>query len=138
MTIEEFVEARITEDEATAQTAAGRSGDWHSDEGGVLGGQMHEPYYDGDKPSAEFTIVYDEGWPLASEAVHIARHDPARVLRQCAALRLILTEHDRTPGGHCSVCREFDYRRDYDAVAWPCPTVRAVASVWSDHPDYRP
>jgi hypothetical protein len=45
---------------------------------------------------------------------HIARHDPARVLRQCAALRLAL---------------EF----------WRGLTrLRTIAAIWSDHPDYRP
>lgn len=63
-------------------------------------------------------------------------HDPARVSRQAAALQAVLDEH-QPESGICGTCRHFDFRYDYDPVRWPCPTVRAVASIWSDHPDYR-
>jgi hypothetical protein len=38
-------------------------------------------------------VVYDEGAPLEEEAAHIALHDPASVLRRCAADRKILAIH---------------------------------------------
>lgn len=62
-------------------------------------------------------------------AYHIARHDPARVLRQARAHRLILAEHqlltassdlfrDGSGGlGDCACCR----------YPWPCDTVRHLA-----------
>lgn len=53
-----------------------------------------------------------------------------------AALQAVLDEH-QPESGICGTCRHFDFRYDYDPVRWPCPTVRAVASIWSDHPDYR-
>lgn len=44
----------------------------------------------------------DEGWPLKAEAIHIAEHDPARVLRQVEVLREIAQRHEDNPntGGH--------------------------------------
>ncbi len=38
------------------------------------------------------TVVHDEGMPTHAQAEHIARHDPARVLRDVASKRRILTE----------------------------------------------
>src|SRR5512139_3938794 len=35
---------------------------------------------------------------------HIARHDPARVLRQVAAMRKLLAMHEPTAGGLCERC----------------------------------
>jgi hypothetical protein len=65
---------------------------------------------------------------------------PARVLREVAAKRAILAEHKpyETGGTHlsgpvfCSTCGE------EDAVEVPCGTLRHLAAVYSDHPDYRP
>jgi Family of unknown function (DUF6221) len=72
---------------------------------------------------------------------HIALHDPVRVLREVDAKRKILALHHietesyldgdgiERPGHHCWEC---------DQREWPCPTLRALAAVWSDHPDYDP
>ncbi|MFE3255754.1 DUF6221 family protein [Nocardia sp. NPDC059091] len=61
---------------------------------------------------------------------------PKELLRHQAALRLILGQHTPDAGGHCSVCRQPDSRGGHEPAAWPCPTVRAVAGIWSDHRDY--
>lgn len=55
--------------------------------------------------------------------------DPARVLAECEAKRATLREHAIGPTGDCGVC---SYWSEY-----PCPTVRFVAAVYSDHPDFR-
>lgn len=68
-------------------------------------------------------LIYDEGTPSLAEAAHIARHDPARVLREVEAKRAIV-EH-----------AEFWSENDQDAMAW---VLRALAAVYSDHPDYQP
>jgi hypothetical protein len=57
-----------------------------------------------------------------------------RVLAECAAKRAILALHeyewmgpDDAAGKGCS----------HDYEDWPCPTIRAIGSVYADHPDYR-
>lgn len=134
MTIEEFIEARLVEDKAAAMAA--RPGPWQADRGsfGPVIGDGYLMIGDSCYPSYDDIPVED--------TAHIARHDPARVLRQVAALQAIAGrragEHrERRPFGHCETCRDYDNHREYDPVPWPCPTVRAVASIWADHPDYR-
>ncbi|NEW42743.1 hypothetical protein GV794_02050 [Nocardia cyriacigeorgica] len=116
MTIEEFIEARLAEDEGAARAA---DEDWHTD----------------------VVVGVDAEGTLGSAAYeHMVAHDPARALRQVAAMRAVVGrragEH-RNDAGICETCRSYDYRRDYDPAPWPCPTARAIASIWSDHPDYQ-
>lgn len=136
-----FLAARYDEDEAAAEAAPGE--EWHA-------------FSDDDIPGAS---VYDDQWRLLDAvhydhdnalsakpgatgpqyiersrdalAVHIARHDPKRVLREVAAGRKRLALH---AGSH--ECPSED-----DNCAWIdaeaiCATVRADAEVFSDHPDY--
>jgi hypothetical protein len=65
---------------------------------------------------------------------------PSRVLAECAAKRAITGEHREvrffaTHQG-CVVCRIGD--GPLLPVEYPCPTVRALAAVYKDHPDYQP
>lgn len=53
--------------------------------------------------------------------------DPARVLAQCAAMREIVGWHQEI----LTVCQGCATAR------YPCQTLRALASIWSDHPDWR-
>jgi hypothetical protein len=68
-----------------------------------------------------------------------------RQLREVEAKRAILTEHSPgypvtypEPSGEptCYVCHAGGY--DWDPERWPCLTVRALAAIWRDHPDYDP
>ncbi len=72
----------------------------------------------------------------------------ARALREVEAKRKILAAHGpdlinrfgsaRSP--LCLVCltdRE-GYEEQWEADPWPCLTLRALAAVYSDHPDYWP
>lgn len=70
-----------------------------------------------------------------------------RVLAECAAKRQIVELH-QPDDDKCSVCsHEIDYASDgyggeyYEnrrtGDDWPCATLRAIAAVYSDHPDYR-
>jgi len=65
---------------------------------------------------------------------HIALNDPARVLRNVKAARLIIAAHPRA--------REaYDEKDDYCATCnedCPCPTLRALASQYDDREGYRP
>lgn len=75
------------------------------------------------------------------EATHIARHDPARVLREVAAKRALLGAHctDPTYGGtECLGCHANFQEEHWTQDINECPTLRAIASVHSDHPDYDP
>ncbi|MFE3989923.1 DUF6221 family protein [Nocardia tengchongensis] len=52
---------------------------------------------------------------------------PHETLRQLAVLRLIFDDHAPDADGRCA----------QDSVPWPCPTVRSIAFIWSDHREYR-
>ena len=74
---------------------------------------------------------------------HLARHDPARVLREAAAKRKIVAEHSPLhwhPDSplRCRRCTSVTIDGKMAKLEWPCPTVRALAAVWSDHEDYDP
>jgi hypothetical protein len=94
-----------------------------------------------------FTVSTRGGWSIAArkddgspindvDGEHIAEHDPARVLRQVAAFRAILDEHPPLSNGACDRCDEGAF--SYERKIWPCPTVRALASVYSRRPGYQP
>ncbi|MBM4686427.1 hypothetical protein GS532_22405 [Rhodococcus hoagii] len=71
------------------------------------------------------------GLAEGGEALHIARHDPARALREVEAKRNIVDECAEVinlPGGW-----EYD---DTPDLAWL--TLRNLASAHSDHPDFDP
>jgi hypothetical protein len=112
--IAEFLEARIAEDEALALNAQ------HHDAKvpGVWVTEHHNSEYH-DQPNSAHIAEDRAGhyWTVASEvfipnAEHIARHDPARVLAECAAKRVILRNANYT-------------------------ALNALAAVHADHPDYR-
>ena len=71
----------------------------------------------------------------------MGRHDdPARVLREVEAKRKILAEHRIDPEllpGVCYRCR-YGVPAHWESADWPCPTLRALAAPYSDHPDYDP
>ncbi|MET9465815.1 DUF6221 family protein [Streptomyces sp. NPDC006544] len=75
-----------------------------------------------------------------TDARHIARHDPARVLAEVDAKRQILDVHASEDTGDpfdgCRTCSWRDYM-DVLHVRWPCPTLRLMLTPYSDHPDYR-
>lgn len=128
MTLAEFAAARLAEDEAWARDAM--SGRWE-----VRGRSV----YVADGPPS-LNPVASGAWDYAP---HIARHDPARVLREVAAKRKILARHapHRTASGGlaCDWCSEdTDDRPQLAKVSWPCGDVRDIAAIWSDHPDYDP
>ena len=123
MELTEFLRARLDEDEAAAYGLCGNGplARWVIRDGDL---------FVGTEPLPDEPIV--QTWD-GRVAHHIARHDPARVLREVEAKRAILDHHvpvrheGRKMCGSClGVC-----------TYWPCPTVRHLAAAWSDHPDYR-
>jgi hypothetical protein len=114
-TLAEFLAARLDEDEGAARSAG--AGTWSA-----AGGDL----YDGTDPHTRNAIgetwewERDYGEGLAAVA-HIARHDPSRVLREIEAKRAILNGRWGGP--------------DHEDM-WE-HHVRLLATIWSDHPEYR-
>lgn len=151
MTIEEFIEARIAEDEAIARGAInpnrpGTNWRWETTHDGtpVPDGEESQPLDDGHHLSLrtleEFPLSWDPTSTLPAVIVgadggfpgglrHIARHDPARVLRQCAALRRIVND-----------ARDIGFQAGDPTAgdAYALPFLIAIAAIWSDHPHFRP
>lgn len=147
-----FIEARLADDERIANEAT---------MAGQIWSQADPERYPGHIEDSAGVVVYDEGAPTGDQAAHIARHDPLRVLREVEAKRAILAEHepawqavewphDQNGKGDAPVCprcqnAEHDTPEDPGVlpegfvtsyVLAPCPTLLAILSVWSDHPDY--
>jgi len=104
MNITEFLESRIGEDEALAVEAS--PGPWRADEecSEVLA-------VDGVTVAEGFAL---SGAQLRATTRHIAHHDPARVLAECAAKREVLK-----------------WVTDFTVL-------EALAAVYHDHSDYDP
>lgn len=151
----EFIEARLAEDKALATENGGA--EWRAGDEVIS------------EESTGSVVIAELYGYLGADGQHIARHDPARVLREVEAKRRILAEHkprlqtvewphDQTGDGHgwtCPRCQNVEN----DAGDWhppvggagefpkddfvtpyvlaPCLTLAVLASVWSDHPDYR-
>lgn len=66
-----------------------------------------------------------------------------RVLAECAAKRAIIAEHgldDHSTKDYCETCADWwnsELGEGPPPVAWPCPTLRAIAAVYAGHPDYQ-
>ena len=132
MTLTEFVGARLDEDEAAAKAAT--PSPWLHMHLGSEGCQVirRQTSREGRPWRLRFT---SSDWSVDhANAEHVTRHDPARVLREVEAGRALLRRHeeDRHVPGQCSNC--FDAFGQH--LAWPCPTIRIIAAVYSDNPDY--
>ena len=143
MTVTEFLNARLDEDEAAGKACGDCDGYLTWFDSRVLASGDHtirtQP---GNRTVARIRrddVEGDFGHLLNPDAVavHIARHDPARTLREVAAKRAIITRYaavlqsfnDRGNGLWPDVSR----REKSHAYATLCD----LAAIWSDHPDYR-
>lgn len=82
MNVVEFLEARLTEDELMANAAIDGAADWH----------VFYAYRDIKDGEGHYVVLADGQYPSLGQAAHIARHSPARVLRQCEAARVVIAE----------------------------------------------
>lgn len=82
MTLVEFLEARLAEDELTADAAIDGAADWH----------VFYAYRDVKDGDGHYVVLADSQNPTVGQAAHIARHSPARILRQCEAARAVIAE----------------------------------------------
>ena len=129
MTITQFLLARIADDEAVARDAFGAvpGGKWMAAEADYEGISVWAD--DGDTSYGYATTTTD----------HIARHDPARVLAECAAKRAIveLAEYaDEAQGGGAAIALFDGYREVYPGRKAMLGVLPALASVYAEHPDY--
>jgi len=123
MTLVDFLLARIAEDEEAARSAA----------------RDNEPVWDSygtDGPTGLLELGVNEGGPEAA-AEHFERWLPARVLAECEAKRRIVDEHTcQCPDPNCGDCGACSGDHHADPTPAPCPTLRLLAAVYVDHPDY--
>jgi hypothetical protein len=144
-----FISARLSEDEAAAKAATARQPYDEWDAVGA-GGEDDVALSNWRVVAIAIPGLKPEHSPAARAVMrHIARHDPARVLREVAARRLMAKLHDRVhtcpvivPVANPSAFAEGMYVSDEyidgdDPEVSPCTTLRAIAATWSDHPDYR-
>ncbi len=123
MDLAKFLNARLDDDQWVAEGAART---------------------DDRRQGAWYPAMFGPGGFDARVDDHLARHDPGRVLREVDAKRKIVAEHAMEPGMfppscvRCCDTNTAQYPQRWDALMWPCPTVRALAAVWSDHEDYDP
>ncbi len=126
-----WITQQVAETQRIAEAARGQgAGQWRHESSHPNG----YVYDERDQP-----VVYDEGAPFPEEAEHIAFHDPASVLRQCAADRKILAEHPYTTrvinpidgstsaGFGCETCHDWD---GVPEGRGNCATILAVAEAY--------
>ncbi|MFI6368911.1 DUF6221 family protein [Nocardia sp. NPDC050630] len=148
MTIDEFIRARLAEDETIARAALRHptkynpetrehertgtdSGEWHTD-------SYVDPNDKRMVHGASMTI-YDEGGHTAEQAAHIAHYDPARELRQVAATRdMFLFILESSGMWELLVGARPPSAEQASADIEKIRAVRAMVAVWRNHPDYRP
>lgn len=118
MTLTEFLEARIAEDEALAQVAT--PGQWERDSGWSITAPPPEDW------SGPYVVVETK---LRNDAEFIASHNPARVLAECEAKRRIMNELGDYADGHLWASSEA-FRAE--------SALRALVLPYVDHPDYQP
>jgi hypothetical protein len=146
MTLIEFLLARIAEDERAAKTAGWSCpAPWSMNESSA--GDSRRTINDSEDDNL-FDAGYSDTYPNASSAVtfHIARFDPARILAECAAKHALMEGHvgareywrdQSMPYDWCVGCGRLDECDPVTDDVDECPTLRALAAVYSDHPAYQ-
>lgn len=93
-----------------------------------------------DEAAARRAVARSEGdlWVVtgADNAVGVD-YDPARVLAECAARRRIVELHKNTGIDHCEVCADDGPWYDRGMLAYPCPTLLALAQPYAGEPGWR-
>jgi hypothetical protein len=159
----QWMRAQLDEDERVARAASEYAeADWRLDEDGeTVLWWPPEPHIAEKEREKGLPVVSDHwrGQTIESGgtrlAPHIARHDPARVLREIDATRQLLDLHglvhrdllwidensdERTAEipvcGHC-VPRHSSYPHPSAVPQGPCTTLRMLALPYADRPGYR-
>src|SRR5256885_13394975 len=117
MTLVEFLQARLAEDELIAQAAIDGSPRWRT----------HYDYRDVKDEEGHYVVQADTQYPTLEQAAHIARHSPARVLRGVEAKRRVIADYL-----HREAAGELLERTGVEDC------LRAMCLEYADHPDYNP
>ncbi|MFC6886461.1 MULTISPECIES: DUF6221 family protein [Actinomadura] len=119
----DFLKARLAKDEQIARACSGTS--WTVSAPGTVSA---------DDARAEDGRAFVASVENEAYAEHIARQDPARVLRQVAAVRLVVEEHEKQ-----AWVMEHGSRRETAQAAHAAreTVLRLLASAYADHPAYR-
>lgn len=137
-----FIQARLDEDEQGARAATG--GTWVV--GPNFGGRDNRVYvtFEGAGIDTIGTCVIAgqvANMPgFRANASHIARHDPARVLREVEAKRRLLMLRSNAAGAVAGVWEGTPNRNrvvDHAYLEAITDVLTELATVWSDHPDYQ-
>lgn len=122
----EFLRARLDEDDEAARDAAG----WDPTGSSRAAGLWRRDGINSVIDSSDRLVIYGDGpEPTDAQAEHIARHDPARVLREVEAKRRIvetIIRHSEEGWGSLDI--------GHLVVRDLAP----LAAVYSDHPEYQP
>ena len=85
--------------------------------------------------AVQMSIHIDSGGTKSSQRpVYV--DDKKRMLAECAAKRAIVEEHANL-GDMCRKCMHQTPYLEMSADMHPCPTLRALASVYADRPGWR-
>lgn len=153
MGIVEFLEVRIAEDEAVALKAGGAEAEWlyraeYDNETGNevvwansrteewLGPAQKKPYV---SYGRHVTMDHEGCLPAVDEddGTHIARHDPARVLREVAAKRAVITQSREANEYYAHMSGNGRIASMAAGNVNACAAMlKALASVYDDHPDF--
>jgi hypothetical protein len=115
VTLVEFLQARLSEDELIALAATDGSPRWHTS----------YDYRDVKDEQGHFVVEADSQRPSLEQAAHIARHSPAHVLQDVEAKRLVIADYLR-----------HDADGDLLRRGVTEDILRALCSVYAEHPDY--
>lgn len=134
--IVEFLQARLDEDEAIARTSIGKRperAEWSYEPWTPRVEGSGEVIAPNDRDSSGYPefITCDREGVLQSieerDGPHLARHDPARVLREVEAKRAAIAAFDWAGTSRGSIARHHILNG----------VIRPMAAIYSDHPDYR-
>jgi predicted Zn-ribbon and HTH transcriptional regulator len=135
-----FIERRLDEDERLARDAlhpdAVSPGEWVTEQHGTHS-EPNRCHIAEDRRGHYWSVAFEVFIPNAE---HMARHDPARVLREVEAKRRVLARHHEESHVYGQICRGCGFEGDNEDprnFIDECEELRDLASVWSDHPDYR-
>ena len=137
-TLTEFLLARIAEREAVARAAT--YGPWRYNPAKVNAIDRSESVFAGKPGTMAITVAStgpSDDPQSMSDAAHIALHDPARILAECAAKRAVIKA---AWSDHCLIEGEWGGGQSQGAMSAKNDNpavVEALASVYADHPDFQ-
>lgn len=125
-TLLDRIREALDEDERVAREACDNdSGEWFM--GRKWNVDRAEELWPGEEDEEHALVVFGN---IKDQSLHIERFNPARVLRQVAAMRKVLELHSRTSHGECNGCG-LESADDYAVTdVNHCPTLLALAEAY--------